>query len=66
MYHTVIKKEVGEKLLRLLQGCNLQNERFILLTNGETYQSDSVVVKNNITYLLYIKSGEIGWGLAII
>ncbi|NQX98953.1 MAG: hypothetical protein HRT73_13910 [Flavobacteriales bacterium] len=36
----------------------LKNERSILLTNGETYQPDRVVVKNNITYLVDYKTGE--------
>jgi len=36
----------------------LKNERSILLANGETYQPDRVVVKNNITYLVDYKTGE--------
>jgi len=36
----------------------LKNERSILLSSGETYQPDRVVVKNNTTYLIDYKTGE--------
>lgn len=36
----------------------LKNERSILLKNGESYQPDRVVVKNNTTYLVDYKTGE--------
>ena len=36
----------------------LKNERSILLTSGESYQPDRVVVKNGKTYLIDYKTGE--------
>lgn len=36
----------------------LKNERSILLSNGESYQPDRVVVKNNQTFLVDYKTGE--------
>lgn len=36
----------------------LKNERSILLSSGETYQPDRVVVKNNKTFLVDYKTGE--------
>ena len=36
----------------------LKNERSILRPNGQSYQPDRVVVKNNITYLIDYKTGE--------
>ncbi len=36
----------------------LKNERSILLTSGESYQPDRVVVKNGKTYLVDYKTGE--------
>jgi ATP-dependent exoDNAse (exonuclease V) beta subunit len=36
----------------------LKNERSILLSSGETYQPDRVVVKNNTTYLIDYKTGK--------
>ena len=36
----------------------LKNERSILLQNGESYQPDRVVVKNNQTIIVDYKTGE--------